>query len=238
MSAFGGGKIPYEGLVLYLDSMNDESYISGSQTWYDLSGYGNNFIMSGSVAVQYDGQGFYGFSLNTWWNIDHDCNYINYFPLGDTDRTLITVAKTPASFASYDHIFIYGGASSGKAFSSATYTGGKQINHTWSGAMSGSTILEANTKYCFAHTYTSLTGSFWFNTISNPAGVGVGKTAPYTLNTTLTGDSANARVGLRIYNPFEPWEGTIYIVMLYNRVLTTEEMDEIYLSIRSRFGLK
>jgi hypothetical protein len=42
MSAFGGPNIIDDGLVLYLDAGNRKSYVSGSTTWFDKSGRGNN----------------------------------------------------------------------------------------------------------------------------------------------------------------------------------------------------
>jgi len=42
MSAFGGPNIIEDGLVLYLDAGNRKSYVSGSTTWFDKSGRGNN----------------------------------------------------------------------------------------------------------------------------------------------------------------------------------------------------
>ena len=38
----GPGNIVTNGLVLYLDAANYQSYVSGSTTWYDLSGNNNN----------------------------------------------------------------------------------------------------------------------------------------------------------------------------------------------------
>ena len=38
----GPGNIVTNGLVLYLDAANYQSYISGSTTWYDLSGNNNS----------------------------------------------------------------------------------------------------------------------------------------------------------------------------------------------------
>ena len=42
MSYFNGPKIVSDGLVMCLDAANSKSYISGSSTWNDLSGNGNN----------------------------------------------------------------------------------------------------------------------------------------------------------------------------------------------------
>lgn len=50
MSAFGGPNIVDNGLRLYLDSGNRKSWISGSRTWYDLSGNNFHATVSGSIS--------------------------------------------------------------------------------------------------------------------------------------------------------------------------------------------
>jgi hypothetical protein len=42
MATIGGSNIATDGLVLALDAANPRSYVSGSSTWYDLSGNNNN----------------------------------------------------------------------------------------------------------------------------------------------------------------------------------------------------
>ena len=42
-------RIVTSGLILALDAADQNSYVSGSTTWYDLSGNGNDFIMQGNI---------------------------------------------------------------------------------------------------------------------------------------------------------------------------------------------
>jgi hypothetical protein len=49
MASIGGSNIVKSGLVLSLDAANARSYVSGSTTWRDLSGNGNNFTLFNSV---------------------------------------------------------------------------------------------------------------------------------------------------------------------------------------------
>jgi hypothetical protein len=42
MAFFRGPNVVTDGLVLSLDAANIKSYVSGSTTWYDKSGNGNN----------------------------------------------------------------------------------------------------------------------------------------------------------------------------------------------------
>jgi hypothetical protein len=47
---FGTPPIVTNGLVLHLDAGSRQSYVSGSTTWIDLSGNGNNGTLTGSTA--------------------------------------------------------------------------------------------------------------------------------------------------------------------------------------------
>lgn len=63
-------KVVTDGLVLALDAANPKSYVSGSSTWYDLSGNNNNFNLLNSpsydgVKLSFNGTTQYGSCVNT-----------------------------------------------------------------------------------------------------------------------------------------------------------------------------
>ena len=63
MSTAGGGvNIVKDGLVLYLDAANPNSYISGSTTWYDLSISGNIGTLSSGITYNYSNGGSLNFN--------------------------------------------------------------------------------------------------------------------------------------------------------------------------------
>ena len=49
------GKMVTDGLVLYLNAADANSYVSGSTTWYDLAGSNNGTLLNG---VAYTGSNF------------------------------------------------------------------------------------------------------------------------------------------------------------------------------------
>lgn len=73
MSTFQGGpqNIVTNGLVLYLDAANRESYSSGSTTWRDLSGNNNNGTLINGVGFSNDNAGSMVF--------DGSNDYVNFF---------------------------------------------------------------------------------------------------------------------------------------------------------------
>ena len=54
MSIQRGPRIIKGGLVLALDASNDRSWVNGNSYWYDISGNGNNALVSGSPTMQDD----------------------------------------------------------------------------------------------------------------------------------------------------------------------------------------
>jgi hypothetical protein len=72
MASIGGSNAVRSGLVLSLDAANARSYVSGSTTWRDLSGNGNNFTLFNSVgfntqnggALTFNGTNQYAASTN------------------------------------------------------------------------------------------------------------------------------------------------------------------------------
>lgn len=61
MSAYIGDVVK-NGLVLYLDAANSKSYVSGSSTWFDLSGNNNNASLVGVPSYNTDNKGTLTFS--------------------------------------------------------------------------------------------------------------------------------------------------------------------------------
>ena len=67
-----GGALPTDGMRVYLDATNTDSYPGSGTTWTDLSGYGNNFQIvngafkggAGSMTGYMDFQGNHGQAKN------------------------------------------------------------------------------------------------------------------------------------------------------------------------------
>ena len=49
MALFQGKNLTSSNLVLHLDATNTKSYSGSGNTWYDISGYGNNGTLNNGV---------------------------------------------------------------------------------------------------------------------------------------------------------------------------------------------
>ena len=95
----GPGNIVTNGLVLYLDAANYQSYVSGSTTWYDLSGNNNSGSLingptynSGNAgSIVFDGiddyflrtdsllKNYTTITANIWMNVTSSNTWETYF---------------------------------------------------------------------------------------------------------------------------------------------------------------
>jgi hypothetical protein len=82
MATIGGSNIVTSGLVLALDAANPKSYISGSTTWYDLSGNNAHGTITGSITFVNDGAK----------------SYFNFATAGDGNYIYSTVSQSYLDF--------------------------------------------------------------------------------------------------------------------------------------------
>jgi hypothetical protein len=214
---------------LWLDAGNSASYPGSGSTWTDLSGTGNNGTIIGSLSYDSANSGSIGFTAST-------ANYVNLtsaalLPTGTSDRTIIAFVKTPTSLTyNYHHVIHWGTASTDKAFGMAVLNDGSLASHPWAGTPAQGTVATGRI-YCLAITYTnsSTLHKFWINGVSQGAGVS------RAINT----GTAEARVGSRIQTPAEQWgpDGRIYNVMVYNRTLSEQEIQQNFNALRGRYGI-
>lgn len=214
------------GLVLNLDAGNSASYPGTGTTWTDLSGNGNHGTLFNSPAYSATNGGSLSFDVSS--------KYVSItpslLPTGTTDRTIIAFVKTPTSMGGYQHIIHWGSTSNNQAFGLA-FVNNQISTHIWGPyPTQGGVNVSTATNYCFATTYSN-TGTlhkFWINGVSQGLGVS------YSINTGTT----DARVGMRITGS-EGWgpSGQIYQVLVYNRVLSDAEIQQVFNVQRGRFGL-
>jgi hypothetical protein len=229
MALFHSPNIVTNGLVLCLDAANKKSYPGSGSTWTDLSGTNNHGTLIGSPTFSATNGGSIGFTASA-------SDYVNLtsaslLPVGTSDRTIIAFVRTPTSLAyGFHHVIHWGTANTSNAFGMAVLNDGSLASHPWGGTPAQG-IVATGTNYCLAITYTnsSTLHRFWINGVSQGAGVA------RAINTGTT----DARVGTRIFNPQEQWgpDGRIYNVMVYNRTLSEQEIQQNFNAMRGRFGL-
>lgn len=215
------------GLVFYVDASNTSSYSGSGNTWFDLSGNGNNFTQYGTTTFVSAGATSYftNFSASASWK-----GSATMLPSGSSPRTIISIMQTPTSFAGYNHVFHYGSQSTGQSFGIACTASGNLETHTWASAYNSGLTMSTNTVYFAATGVTDAnTQHAWLNSSSATGGGNA------SVN---TGTGFNAQIGSRIDSAAtETWgNGRIYLMAAYNKKLSNEEILTIYNFFKSRFG--
>jgi hypothetical protein len=227
MGLYHSPRIVTNGLVLALDAADRNSYVSGSTTWYDLSGNGNDFILQGNIT--WDAvNGFGNFTGNSTGNGNKfycvNSNFAKALKTanGGVGYTTIVFAKCTTSGVTWQKLI---GQSDSENYidlyaraSSTTY---------WQ--EDGSTIYVDKNQVAI-NTYILANTGFHMLSSTNING---GTTTTPTTTFSIGNEPNGSSVGNNAY----PWYGNIAIVQVYNRVLSLTEIQQNYNALKSRFGI-
>jgi hypothetical protein len=217
-------KIIVDGLVLYLDAANRDSYPGSGTVWNDISRSGNNGTLTNGPTFNTGSLGSIVFD-----GVDDYVNVGVLSPINNsTSLTLCYWAKKQAS----DKDMVIGSqvTSNTNGIWLQWYSDGNIYFSPRNGSNTGisySLSYDSDWKY-FCGTYSNSSGIIYVNGLSVKTGTGL----PSSLSSTA-GNSF--RVGdLRdlFYST-----GNISSVQIYNRALTPSEVLQNYNAQKSRFGL-
>jgi hypothetical protein len=232
MAFANGPRMVTNGLVLSLDAADRNSYVSGSTTWYDLSGNnysgslvnGPTFSSNNGGSIVFDGTNDRIDSTtanivpNSW---TVGCWLINT----KTSGASVFVAKTGGS-PNYDQNFSLLWETNRFKVGAKTTTGVYFSSCTSSFSPSTSSIY--NVVGTFDSNTTTL--SLYINgVLDNTKIVGA---------TFTTGSNLPVQIGCSDGNtPGNFAKGTVYNTQVYNRALSSVEIAQNYNAQKSRFGL-
>jgi len=218
MSAYIGDVVK-NGLVLYLDAANSKSYVSGSTSWVDLSGFGNNATLINGPTYTTTNKGFIIFDgSNDYASLATSAS----FPLGTSPGTTSAWILVSAGFdpgGSPKSIFTYGTGNTlqmrelgirGTQFAFDGYGNRVTSDITW----------VTNTWYNIVGTFSGSLVSLYVN------GRLSGGPSTYAWNT--VGSSSQVVQGTS-------WPVRISQVSVYNRALSATEILENYNATKGRF---
>jgi len=233
-----GPKIVTDGLALCLDAANPKSYPGSGNTWFDLSGNGNDgtlengatFDSGNNGSIVFDGVDDYGTTNNTPDEL-----------IGDPDFTLSMWVKRLSNETTNTGIWGLGGNSTNQGINSWWQNNSNEITiDTWGQATFTSGETYPLNQWVFV-TWQKISGIMirdncilWKNlnkftgndlTILRDENV-----AP---NINNLGFSL-ARISTS-YN--KPVNFSIAFSVIYNRILSSEEIQQNYNATKSRFGL-
>lgn len=215
-----------DGLVLYLDSSNVKSYISGSTTWNDLSR--NQLTCTLGSGTKYSSASLGGVYFSGSIASIPNSPSIN-FGTGSFTIELVTYL-----FNTNHYILDKGAFGSTSGYAVAMQS--NLLYFGMQGTVSTNFTLPLTTAGLTANNYyhiliscdrTLQTASFYIN--------GVNK---YNANISNQTGSLDSTTPLYVGSQFTPSPNQIrYITRLYNKALSSTEVSQNYNAIKSRFGL-
>lgn len=206
------------GLVLYLDAANTKSYVSGSSTWIDLSKNNLNGTLTNGPTYNSSNGGVIIF--------DGTNDYVNCGNSSVLDLTDITISVWYKTTATGNQILV------GKSYLTSYYLNVAPSANSFSLWTNGTSLGSG--------TITTLGNGNWHNIVGTMSGVNKKVYYDGALANSGTGTSnidsnplyiGSSPVNAAIFN------GSIANVLLYNRALSIEEVQQNFNTTKTRFRL-
>jgi hypothetical protein len=234
-------KIVTDGLVLALDAGNTKSYVSGSTTWFDKSGFSNNGTLTNGPTFNSGNLGSIVFD-----GTDDYCNFGDILDLGTNNCTINVWLKINSSWASGTKYFV------SKALSGAQnyrygfgFTQTRQLRGFVQGNGGADIVpntvatLNLNQWYmCTMVVNRSSTLDLYINgviqsldstnTISQWNGLDFQSINPFRVGSFTASNNTD---------PFLVLPGDISTVQMYFRTLSATEILQNYNALKGRYGL-
>lgn len=201
--------------------LSDSSVSGDGGVVEDVSG--NGFDGTTKNGVTTDANGYSG----TAFEFDGSSSYIELPSLdgvhsSDGDRTVMAWAYADSHSDAYNHIFQYGKPSTNNAFSLTIRDDSGLSEHTWGGTPARNSVGSVPTgewvHLAITYNREAETRKYYIN--GSLAGDIVGQGAPNTI-------FSNARIGARLDDLTEYWDGRIQDVRLYDRTLSEKQIDAV-----------
>jgi hypothetical protein len=232
MGVAGGPDLIQDGLVLSLDASDRNSYVSGSTTWFDLSGLNNSgsltngptFSSANLGSIVFDGSNDYV-----------DVPLSSYLQFGTSDFTISYWVYPISKVSLYPSIFTnYNGYGTG-----AIYFG---VDHS---SVPNKYSFYINNALTPAYTNSNISYGSWEQIISvRDSGIIKLYLNGWQNGTTIdgTGITLNGRNSsviriAAIQGESNFYNGRISNIQIYNRALSAQEIQQNYNAQKSKFGL-
>jgi hypothetical protein len=227
MSFTNGGRIVTDGLVLSLDAADQNSYISGSTTWNDLSGNNSNGTLQSTPSYSSDSYGGITF-LSTGQYISTNLTV----PSPLTRATTYEIAFIPAtgSISTLSGLMGYGGYNTdgfhmglnGSSLVSMGYSGSVSYYNGFALAISYSSVNVITV------VYESRKNTYYRNG-------SIDSIQTYSFDTLPS--STPIRIGGYTQGGWPQSKCTVFYARAYNRALSASEVLQNYNAQKSRFNL-
>jgi len=218
----------FDGLQLYLDAASSSSYPGSGTTWYDLSGQNNNVVMQNSSNISYTstGGGYFTLSSTGYFNKSTTTG----IPTGSSAYTMSVWVQWPTGTWPLSGGMIGVGNSTTTNLTNQfrTVNTNGLVNYWYGNDLSATSTLSP--------------ASQWFNTVAQWDGT----TRKIWVNGTqissagasgLNVSSSLLQIGATNVGGSEKLQGNIGQALIYNRALTTAEIQQNYNATRTRYGV-
>ena len=216
------------GLQLYLDAAVSASYAGSGTTWYDLSGQNNNVVMqnSGNISYTSSGGGYFTLSSNGYFNKATTTG----IPIGTSAYTMsVWVQWATGTWPTFGGMIGIGNASTVNQTNQFRTTGTNALINYWyaNDLPATSTVSPASQWVNIVAQWDGTTRKIWVN------GTQVASAAASGLNVS----SSLLQVGATNVGGTETLQGNIGQALIYNRALSSTEINNNYTAIRTRYGV-
>ena len=222
-------KIVTDNLVFYVDASNPKSYVSGSTIWRDLSGNGINAGLSGSMDTVFSGTNAQKhFALDRSLGTYASAPGYSVLTNATTDEVTICVLAKIVTFGSYFGIVQFGASNVSMYVCS---DGGFSIQSNGDNAgicPIGTQINDDQWHYLV----TSYKEGVEYKVYLDGE---LKHTEPTTDTEPASLDPIE--IGRRNSSNSEAIGGDLAVVKIYNRALSTSEVQQNYNALKGRFGL-
>jgi hypothetical protein len=214
-------KVVTDGLVLYLDAANPNSYVSGSTTWSDISRGGNNgTLVNGPTYSSANGGSIVFDGTNDYVNCGDILNYSNNFSVNcwvniSTSGVNPIVSKWDTNILANRFLLFRINSNTLQLIdsNSTTYSGGSVSSNIWAHV---SFVINGANSQLYINGLPS--GTTFSPTFTIKSGLNLGLCSySISLNAFLTGNMA--------------------ITQIYNRSLNPSEVLQNFNATRARFGI-
>lgn len=210
-----------QGLTLYLDATNPNSYTSGSSTWYDISGYGNDGTLFNGVGFSSTyGGGLVFDGVDDYVNIAANSSLNASRPTVELVLTTSTNGGNIIAQGQYGSNWGFGVGVKPTAIMARNNSGDATISVNNSGLVHVVVVWDGSGNQYYKN------GQYLGRTTSN-----------YSPNPGGTVTIGGVRSQVPSSNLQEFANSTVNIVRVYNRALSGAEILQNFNSIKTQFGL-
>ena len=216
------------GLQLYLDADNPASYPGTCTTWFDLSGNGNDVAMqnSGSISYTASGGGYFTLASNGYFNRATTTG----IPTGTSAYTMSVWVQWPTgTWPTFGGMIGVGSSTTTNQTNQFRTTGTNALLNYWYGndLSATSTLSPASQWFNAVAQWDGTTRKIWVN------GTQLSSAGASGLNVS----SSLLQVGATNVGGSEPLQGNIGQALIYNRALSSTEIQQNYTATRTRYGV-